>query len=281
MTLRPTLPLQTASFVLALAFICTTLAGCSGDAEMAEAEPRHTASADLPEITTRADSIALAAYEAVGGPDAWASLPLLQFNFGHERDGETRIGRKHLWQRHTGDYRLEWKQGTDSTYVVLFNTDTREGMAYLNGSEVDSTQRQALLDRAYRSYINDSYWLLMPTKLLDPGVTRSYEPDSSDANTDVVRLSFEGVGLTPGDQYWVYVDAESGRVKQWRYVLQGGHSGASVWTDYEQLQAPAGPVYVSTRKPSLSGDSALLTDGVSAPSDVPADLFDDPAPRLF
>ena len=59
----------------------------------------------------------------------------------------------------------------------------------------------------------------MPYKLRDPGVTLALEDGGPRHHK--LALSFEGVGLTPKDRYWVYVDRETNLVDRWEYILQG------------------------------------------------------------
>lgn len=241
------------------------------------------AEAERPALRTKADSVAMVLYDSLGGPAAWASVPYLRFNFGIDRGGEHQVFNRHLWNRTTGDYRLEWTQGEDSSYVALFNINTQDGNVYLNGTPVDSTRRDELLARAYRSFINDTYWLLAPVKVFDSGVTRTYVADSSDARHDVIRLTFQDVGLTPGDTYWLFVDKNTGRLARWTMVLQGDTDvppRGNTWEAYERHEVPGGSVQVATRKPGRTGDVAIVTDEVEMPSDVPAELFTDPNPRL-
>lgn len=252
------------------------IAGCAAETE----GPPVPTRADF-QLTTQADSVAMAAYEALGGPEAWASVPYIRFDFAAGQDGGRQLIASHLWNRMTGEYRVEWRRGADSTYVVLFNVNTQEGQAYLNGEPVPAEQNSDLLQRAYRRFINDTYWMLMPVKMLDPGVQRTYVPDSSDADTDVIRLSFESVGLTPGDQYWVYVDKATGRVEEWAFELQSGNRGRYTWAGYEEFAAPAGPVSVSTAKPAVGGNRTLYTDHVEIMETVPEGMFTDPQPRLI
>src|SRR5690606_15391957 len=129
--------------------------------------------------------------------------------------------------------------------------------------------------------INDTYWLLAPFKLFDPGVTRTYVPDSSDADTDVIRLSFDGVGLTPGDQYWLFIDKATGRLTRWTLVLESNPTPRSYdWTAYQTLQGPQGRVFLSARKQDVGAARAVLTDNIIVPASVDSTLFTDPQPRL-
>ncbi|MEM1096945.1 MAG: hypothetical protein AAGJ10_20295 [Bacteroidota bacterium] len=259
------------------------LAACATP-ESAEPDGPMTVSVDYAPVETKADSVALAALNASGGEAAMAAMRYLRFNFGAERGGQANVSRRHLWDRVTGRYRAEWEGGQDSTYVVLFNTNDYEaGQAYLNGTPVAADENDDLVFRAYRSYINDTYWLLFPAKLLDPGVNRQYVADSSNAERDVITLTFEGVGLTPGDTYWVYTDKATGEVTQWAFKLQnrpGGVPSFYRWSDYQELSTPEGPVYMSARKSSLDGSFALLTDGLAAPASVDDAVFTDPTTPL-
>ena len=225
----------------------------------------------VPELVTVADSVAFRVLEASGGERALRSLPHLRFNFGVEG----RPPRKHLWKPSTGDYRLEYTRN-DTDFVVLFNVQTQEGTAFRNG-EV-SPNSAALVERAYGAFINDTYWLMMPTKMLDPGVRRSLVPDSSSATHDVLRLTFQDVGLTPGDTYYVWVNKNSGMVDRWHYVLQSGSEQACDWESYEELEGPEGPVRLSSRK--ACSRWTMMTDGLDTPFAVPEGAFSSPQPLL-
>lgn len=255
-----------ARLVLLLALL---VAACTPADEAPPGAPR-------PALETYADTLAMRTFDAAGGPEAWASLPYLGFHFSAEREGVARPAVKHLWDRRSGAYRVEMPGGEDTTYVVLMNVHTREGTAYLNGTPLEAAASAARVEQAYERYINDTYWLMAPTKLFDPGVRRTLVPDSSDATTDVIHLAFADVGLTPGDEYWLYVDKETGLVTRWRYRLESGREGAWNWTDYEEHAAPAGPIRLATRKETLDGRVAILTDHIETPTEVAAAVFTDP-----
>lgn len=256
--------------------ILALLTGCASESETEAVAP------DALVVETKADSVALRAFEAAGGPQTWAALPYLRFDFGSERDGTHRVAARHLWNRQTGDYRVEMPAGGDTVYVALFNVETQEGQVYLDGAPLDSVENAERLQGAYRRFINDTYWLLVPTKLFDPGVHRTYVADSSDAETDVISLTFDEVGLTPGDQYWIYVDRATGRVTRWAYHLQHFEADrpptSLEWTAYETLDSPAGPVTLATRKQGTG--YVLVTDNLATPAEVAAEMFTDPTPRL-
>ena len=85
-------------------------------------------------------------------------------------------------------------------------------------SNADSLK--AALDRGYRSWINDAYWLVMPYKLKDSGVTLNYKSagQSQDGReADILVLTFAEVGVTPQNKYEVWVDKETKLVSQWAF----------------------------------------------------------------
>lgn len=95
------------------------------------------------------------------------------------------------------------------------------GMVWKNGvvmSEPDSLDKY--LNQAYRIWINDSYWLLMPFKLRDPGVHLSYigrDTTQNGTSADVLEMEFTAVGVTPQNKYHIWIGGEPKEVLQWAY----------------------------------------------------------------
>ena len=264
---------------LLLALPILVLAACAEAPDVPEAPVAELA--PRPALIDAADSLAWRITEAAGGLDAWASLPRLRFDWASVRDSAEVFRAKHLWDRATGRYRVEYPIGVDSMLVAVFdartfNPEAPTGTVALNGAILDSTEASAELMNAYERYINDSYWLLAPLKLFDPGVRRALAPDSSDAETEVLLLSFENVGLTPGDRYWLRADS-TGRLLTWTFALESGGQGFYRWTDYADLPTPVGSLHLAQRKGTAS--RAILTEAFPADT-LGTDLFTDLNPRL-
>jgi hypothetical protein len=87
---------------------------------------------------------------------------------------------------------------------------------------------------AFARWTNDSYWLLAPLKVLDPGVKLSYEgqKEVGGAQCETLRLSFEGVGLTPGDQYVLYIDPQTKLPRAWDYMPKPDNVTQGTWEGY-------------------------------------------------
>lgn len=165
---------------------------------------------DAERSDAKAIEIADAVMEKLGGRQAWEDTRYIEWGFFERRF--------YLWDKHTGDIRIRFPHQNENL-VVLMNLNTKQGRAWKNRVEI--TNEHALkdfMDKAYSAWVNDSYWLIMPYKLKDSGVTLKYLGEFETTRgkmADVIRLSFKRVGLTPDNVYNVYVDKQSGLVTQW------------------------------------------------------------------
>jgi len=194
----------------------------------------------------RAIVIADLVMAALGGRQAWEQTRFVYFAFAVERDGKRVAYRTHLWDRWEGRLRYETRGKDGAPLVVLLNVDTRQGDAYrlpaearaaggalAAPSKMDAATAKPILDEAYEAWINDTYWLLMPYKMKDPGVHLGYagEETRDGEEYDLVELTFEDVGLTPRDRYWAHVNRRTHLMDRWSYVLQDDPPGSqpTVW----------------------------------------------------
>ena len=268
----------------ALAAATLALAACQPAADA----PTDPSPGAAPPLTNAADSLAWRMVSATGTPEAWARVPFLRFDFHSSTPGDTtrtRPPRRHLWDRQSGAYRLEMAR-PDSAIVALFNvneaaSEPRSGRVFVNGTAVaDTAVARRWLGRAYSAFVNDSYWLLAPSKLFDPGVTRAIDADSSARDgAPVLRVSFDGVGLTPGDRYWLRMDPATGRLDSWQFHLEGSDApGPRIrWTPWTAFATPAGDtLHLAPDHVNPSG-RIVHTDAIAFPATVPEGVFTDPA----
>src|ERR1700752_4749779 len=156
----------------------------------------------------KADAVGHDLIAAMGGMPAWEKARQFRFDFVVVRENKEVARFAHAWDRYTGDYRVSGVDKSGAGYLVLFNVNTRQGRAWVNGVEVQGEEKTKRLEAAYRRFINDTYWLLAPWKIFDPGVHLAYDgekPCPGGGTCDVLKLSFENVGLTPRDLYWMWI----------------------------------------------------------------------------
>jgi hypothetical protein len=211
-------------------------------------------------------AVAASTLEAMGGASAFAKLRTLKFDFVVERDGKEVARFHHVWDRWDGRYRVEGLNREGKSTKTLFNVQRPgEGRSWLDGKELAGEELKKALERAYGRFINDTYWLLMPAKMQDPGVNLASEGEAEkDGKTyDVVRLTFaEGVGLTPQDTYWAYVSKDSGLMERWEFVLTGQEAkdrATFAWTDWQVV----GGVRLAMTKTAVGGSTVIRFDHVS------------------
>ncbi|NRS88819.1 Holliday junction resolvase-like predicted endonuclease [Flavobacterium sp. 7E] len=167
---------------------------------------------------------------AMGGKKAYDAIKTLEWSF---------VGRKLYWNKWTADVRVE---NPKDNQVVLVNVNTMKGQAFENGTLVtDATKSAALLQSAKEWWINDSYWLVMPWKLQDKGVTLTYVKEDKLADgkeATILQMTFDGVGVTPENKYWIYVENDTHLIKQWAYYNNFNDEAPAFlkpWSDYKKI----------------------------------------------
>lgn len=228
----------------------------------------------------KADAVGRELIAALGGQAAWEKARLFQFDFVVEREGQAVARFSHVWDRYTGDYRLSGTDKTGAPYVVYFNVNTRQGRAFVNGRPIEGEPADEQLKNAYERFINDTYWLLAPWKVFDPGVNRTYDgekPCADGGACDVLKLTFgENVGLTPRDAYWLWITRDGHRMLQWQYVLNGAAEPptTAAWKDWQSI----GGVQLSLEKPISGRPVTIRFENVSVSSSRDDSVFRPPAP---
>jgi opacity protein-like surface antigen len=212
----------------------------------------------------KADAVGHALVAGMGGEGAWEKARQFQFDFVVVKEGKEVARFSHAWDRYTGDYRLQGVDKAGAPYAVYFNVNTKAGKAFVNGVAVEGAERDKRLESAYERFINDTYWLLAPWKIFDPGVHLALDgekPCPGGGTCDVLRLSFENVGLTPKDVYWIWVARDGSRMIQWQYVLGGASEPPTTaqWKDWRKL----GGVLLSLDKPITGEPFEIRFDKVA------------------
>ncbi len=213
--------------------------------------------------------------------EAWEDVRYIAFTFNVEREGKRLASFPQRWDRDTNQYRVSGTDPKGNAFVVILDAGTKLGKAWENGKPASGARLEELLKVGYRRFINDTYWLQMPLKMLDPGVHRAYDGERTDScghAWDVVKLSFDaGLGLTPGDVYWAWVNRDTGMVDQWDMKLQGSKPddapSSVLFRDFRRV----GGLLISTRREIKGKNQFIVFDGLEIEEEVPPAAF--AAPR--
>jgi hypothetical protein len=211
--------------------------------------------------------------------NGWERTRYLEFDWAVNRpDGAEPLVRSHRWDRWEGQARVEAPTQDGGVYVAIFDTnDPEAGQVWVDGVEVTGDEAAQRLQGAYRAHINDGYWLVMPYKWTDPGVTATYVGEVPDDETgvawEVVELSFDAVGLTPQNMYRAWINPESGLMERWEHFSNAEASPSpSDWTDWVQ----AGPISLALNRRS-GGEVRIFFSHVLASETVPEGAFAPPS----
>ncbi len=210
----------------------------------------------------KAIAIADQVVEAVGGRQNWEATRLIKWNFFGSR--------KLAWDKQTGDVRIDYLK---EDLTILLNIHTMEGKAMRNDTlfTKDHLEHNSLMKKGKSVWINDAYWLVLPFKLKDTGVTLKHMgTDNSQAGelSEVLQLTYKNVGKTPDNKYLVYVDQETNLINQWDYYPSYTDTVPRFqipWKDYRSHGAIL-----------LSGDRGKnkLTE-IDVQAEIPEGLFTD------
>jgi hypothetical protein len=258
---------------LAAAFVAAiSILGCQSAPATAEAAPSAQPEAVAADADPRAAELAQSVMAAMGGREAWDRTRFVRWRFFGNR--------LHFWDRETGDIRIEspahtGRDGVDQPkLLILMNIATREGRVWENDLEVEDAAKLAEhLDAGHQIWVNDSYWMFMPYKLLDPGVTLKYsgERELEDGRVaDVLDLTFgDGIGYTPENRYEVFVARDSGLVEQWSFFADAANEEPQFtlpWADWKRF----GQLLLAT------GHGQGADWEIAVYDDLPAATFSDP-----
>ena len=242
-------------WVAAIALSAGGLAGYASDNPPA---PGFDQAGSDPQAIVLADQV----MERLGGRHNWDQTHYLTWRFFGKR--------LHVWDKWTGNIRFE-----EGALVVLMNINSYQGRAWQEGQEITRPDSlQALLKHAHEAWINDSYWLIMPYKLKDSGVTLKYKGKGTTQEgrkADILVLTFKGVGVTPQNKYEVWVDQQDHLVKQWAYYVNAADAEPKFtgpWANWQSF----GHIWLADDHGKLKHTDIAVFD------QLPASVFTDPAP---
>ena len=177
----------------------------------------------------KAIEIANKVMKASGGRKAWDRTKVIKWNF---------FGARTLtWNKHSGDVRIDVGDNDSTVYIVNLINNT--GQVKIDGEEITHPDSLAVhLEDAKSIWINDSYWLFLPYKLKDSGLTLTYlkiDTANGGVASHVLELTFDAVGDTPENKYHVFVDTTTLLVNQWSYFSTRADEQprfTTPWADY-------------------------------------------------
>mgnify|MGYP000439309509 CR=1 FL=1 len=164
------------------------------------------------------------------------------------------------WTFARGNHHYVWRKKVDSVEVswddhrVLMNTNTLEGSAFMSGTELSGSAARELLETAWKYFANDSFWLVAPFKVKDPGTQLEL------VTTDIghgLLVTYTSGGVTPGDSYLWILDNKDRPIawQMWVSIIPIGGLELT-WEGWESYEG----VWFATRHESAIPLSVNITN---------------------
>lgn len=116
-----------------------------------------------------------------------------------------------------GAHHFSWNKRANTVVVkwddfeVNLSPDNLTGTATQGGVALSGEMLNEAIQKAWAFFANDSFWLVAPYKVRDPGTSRTLvETEEGPA----LLITYSSGGVTPGDSYLWYLD-ETGRPTAW------------------------------------------------------------------
>jgi len=214
---------------------------------------------------SEAKAIALAdsVIAACGGQEHWDKTRFISWDWFGKR--------LTVWDKWTGDVRIESKMS-----LVLMNLHTKQGRAWkLRNELTDPADVKRAMEYGIEAWMNDAYWMILPFKLKDGGVTLKYVKEDTTYEglpAEVISLTFKNVGLTPNNKFHVYIDKKSKLLVQWNYFRDAADSSPHFFTPWKNYQR-FGNILLSNDR----GDGPRrIHVGLGVYDELPATVFTSP-----
>lgn len=154
------------------------------------------------ESGARAEALADSMLLALNKP-AYDSIRVLSWSYPK--------GHHFIWNKQENEVNVRW-----DAYEVVFSPANLTGISRLNGKVLSGKAHEEAVHKAWTFFANDSFWLVAPFKIRDPGTLRYIvETERGDA----LLVTYTSGGVTPGDSYLWFLD-ESYRPVAWQLWVE-------------------------------------------------------------
>lgn len=161
-------------------------------------------------------------------------------------------GHHFVWRKQQDTVEVRWDD-----YQVIFCPSTLQGRAFQSGVPLKGGYGREVIAEAWELFANDSFWLVAPFKIRDPGTVREL------VTTDIgqgLLVTYTSGGVTPGDSYLWVLDANDRPVawQMWVDIIPIGGLEFS-WEGWEQqggvwfapLHQGPGPIAIDLKNLSV------------------------------
>ncbi|MCG1036421.1 hypothetical protein [Polaribacter sargassicola] len=152
--------------------------------------------------------------------EAYENTEILKWSFRNEHF--------YTWDKQNDIVHVSWAQ-----YKVTLHTKHPEkSEVYIDGK---LSENEEIIKKAQAYFNNDSFWLIAPYKIFDPGTERSIVNYN---NKEALLITYTSGGSTPGDSYLWILDENylPTSFKMWTSIIPIGGISAT-WSDLKDTKS--------------------------------------------
>ena len=151
--------------------------------------------------------------------DAYKATDYIEFTF--------KKSHHYKWFKSNNTCEVYWK----NIKVDLDLAQPKNSRVLISDIVYEGVEKQEYIDKALRFFNNDSFWLVAPYKVFDPGVERRVVTTTD--NKEALLVTYTSGGSTPGDAYLWHFNANGTPLsyQMWVNILPIGGLEAS-WNDW-------------------------------------------------
>lgn len=151
---------------------------------------------------------------------AFKNTEILEWNFRNEHF--------YYWEKSKNLVKVEW----ENNRVLLNLKDNSKSTVFLDDKEINNPE---IIQNALNFFNNDSFWLVAPYKIFDPGTERSIVTHEG---KEALLVTYTSGGSTPGDSYLWILDKNyfPTSYKMWANIVPIG-GVAATWSDWKNTEA--------------------------------------------
>lgn len=208
-----------------LCYCILVMGACSRLSESAKFNP-SAEGFDLAHSDPAAVELADSIMVAMGGWENWNNTHFISWSSSNNRN--------FFWDKKKDRVRIELVNDS-ITYIV--SLQDVEGKVSIKGQSItDKDSLIKMLNHAKNIWAHDSYWLVMPFRLKDNGVTLKYLGEDSLQNGDRCNV-LQLIDSSRQNKYHLYVDLSDNLVKQWEFYESLDQDSANFvrpWDNYKK-----------------------------------------------
>jgi hypothetical protein len=139
---------------------------------------------------------------------------------------------------------------------------------------------RALRAQAEAAWMNDSFWLLAPFRLRDPGVRLAYDgtANESDKDWDRITVTFDRADIAPRDRYQIFVNRATGLIDRWTFVPERRPAGSKPvafdWSGWRQF----GGIQLADLRREVGSARRISFPQLAVSDELPPETFSSPEP---